>query len=234
MIGNILSLFIGLPYYYCTICTYILTNFLPVRLNCLKIRTDQLQFSMNSALTIGMLLLLKSIWCISSIFCSVYLNYTEIFSLYKHFKTSLVRPELQGELWLAPWLLMVDTGKTFRLLYLRKNNFQFSFIWPDQNHVKTTTEKYKEESGKIVLKYWSAGPLLVFPSCTAAPTSDTACSSWWSTPLILSMTVAIVWNSPCQYFVTFALETKFLVWPGHGWPSLDKQKVIIFATEKRD
>ena len=89
MIGNILSLFIGLPYY-CTICTYILTNFLPVRLNCLKIRTDQLQFSMNSALTIRMLLLLKSIWCISSIFCSVYLNYIEIFSLYKHFKKLLL------------------------------------------------------------------------------------------------------------------------------------------------
>ena len=84
IIGNILSLFIGLPYY-CTICTYlyILTNFLPVRLNCLKIRTDQLQFSMNSALTIRMLLLLKSIWCISSIFCSVYLNYIDwnIFTL---------------------------------------------------------------------------------------------------------------------------------------------------------
>ena len=84
MIGNILSLFIGLPYY-CTICTYILTNFLPVRLNCLKIRTDQLQFSMNSALTIRMLLLLKSIWCISSIFCSVYLNYTIEWNTFKCF-----------------------------------------------------------------------------------------------------------------------------------------------------
>lgn len=74
---------ITLLLYYLYVYLYILTNFLPVRLNCLKIRTDQLQFSMNSALTIRMLLLLKSIWCISSIFCSVYLNYIEwnIFSL---------------------------------------------------------------------------------------------------------------------------------------------------------
>ena len=150
--------------FYCTICTYILTNFLPVRLNCLKIRTDQLQFSMNSALTIRMLLLLKSIWCISSIFCSVYLNYIEIFSLYKHFKKLLLSGWScrrsygwhHGYWWTqvkySNWKI-ISFYPLPAEFHFKKNNFPFSFIWPYicyQNLVKTTREKYKEEWPKMV------------------------------------------------------------------------------------